>query len=323
MQSYSNLKQVPGSNTIQNCIRTGHLYIRGGEKNMRTSNEMIDLVLSYAENDKRIRAVGLNGSRTNPNATRDMFQDFDIVYLVTEMDSFMEDRDWIDVFGDRIIMQTPENMSMFPPDLGGRFSYLMLFTDGNRIDLTLVPMEEKEIYCNEDKLTVILMDKDNCLPEVPPPTDKDYWAKCPSAEFYADCCNEFWWVSTYVVKGLWRREILYAHEHLNNILRPMLFKMLEWKVGIDNDYSISVGKCGKYLEKYLSEKCWQELLSTYASGSKDDVWRALFAMANLFRATALYVAERLGFEYKSDEDERVTAYLEHIKHLSPDASKIY
>ena len=60
-----------------------------------------------------------------------------------------------------------------------------------------------------------------------------------------------------------------------------------------------------------------------ASGSKDDVWRALFTMANLFRATALYVAERLGFEYKSDEDERVTAYLEHIKHLSPDASKIY
>lgn len=290
---------------------------------MRSPNEMMELVLTYAKNDERIRAVGLNGSQTNPNAPKDMFQDFDIVYLVTEMNSFKEDQQWIDVFGQRIIMQTPENTSMFPPTLGGRFSYLMLFQDGNRIDLTLVPIEEKDTYCKEDKLTVILMDKDNSLPEIPSPIDEDYWAERPSADFFSDCCNEFWWVSTYVAKGLWRREILYAHEHLNNVLRPMLLKMLEWKVGIDNDYSVSVGKCGKYLEKYLSEKCWEELLSTYANGSYDDVWRALFAMVSLFRTTALYVADRLGFNYKSEEDKQVTAYLEHIRRLSPNATEIY
>ncbi|QUG43762.1 aminoglycoside 6-adenylyltransferase [Psychrobacillus sp. INOP01] len=290
---------------------------------MRTSNEMIELVLNYAKNDERVRAVGLNGSRTNPNAPKDMFQDFDIVYLVTDMNSFVEDQHWIDVFGERIIMQTPENMSMFAPELGGRFSYLMLFTDGNRIDLTLVPIEEKDKYCKEDKLTVILMDKDNCLPELQPPTDVDYWAKRPSAEFFSDCCNEFWWVSTYVAKGLWRREILYAHEHLNNILRPMLLKMLEWKVGIENSNSVSIGKCGKYLEKYLSEKCWHELLSTYASGSYEDIWRALIAMINLFRSTSKIVADRLGYEYSREEDERVTTYLEHVRQLSPNATEIY
>ena len=47
---------------------------------MRTSDEIIELVLGYAANDERIRAVGLNGSRTNPNAPKDLFQDFDIVY---------------------------------------------------------------------------------------------------------------------------------------------------------------------------------------------------------------------------------------------------
>ena len=284
---------------------------------------MFDLVLSYAANDERIRAVGLNGSRANPNAPKDMFQDFDVVYLVTEMDSFMKDSHWIDVFGERIILQTPEKMSLFPPTLGGRFSYLMLFTDGNRIDLTLVPIEEQDKYCNEDKLTVILMDKDNCLPKVPPPTDEDYWVMRPYAEFFADCCNEFWWVSTCVAKGLWRKEILYAHEHLNNILRPMLFKMLEWNVATENNYSVSIGKYGKYLEKYLSEKSWQELLSTYAGGSYDDVWRALFAMVHLFRNTAIIVADRLGFEYSSEEDERVTTYLNHIKSLSPNAKEFY
>jgi len=39
----------------------------------------------------RIRAVIMSGSRANPNARRDLFQDFDIVYLVTDVDSFRDD----------------------------------------------------------------------------------------------------------------------------------------------------------------------------------------------------------------------------------------
>lgn len=138
---------------------------------MRTEQQIMDLVLKVAAQDERIRAVGMNGSRTNPKAPKDIFQDFDIVYLVTKIDSFINDPTWVDTFGERIIMQTPENMSMFPSELGERFSYLMLFTDGNRIDLTLIPIEEKDIYCKEDKLTIILMDKDHSLPGVLPPTE--------------------------------------------------------------------------------------------------------------------------------------------------------
>ncbi len=36
---------------------------------------------------------------------------------------------------------------------------------------------------------------------------------------YDDCCNEFWNVTTYAVKGLCRKEILFAIDHLNQILR--------------------------------------------------------------------------------------------------------
>ncbi|WP_440897019.1 aminoglycoside 6-adenylyltransferase [Amphibacillus sp. Q70] len=280
---------------------------------MRTEQEMFDLILEVAKQDKRVRAVVMNGSRTNPNVPKDMFQDFDIVYLVTEMESFIDQPDWIDTFGERLIMQTPENMSLFPPELGGRFSYLMLFNDGNRIDLMLVPIEEKNDYCQEDKLTVILLDKDNVLPVLPLPTDVDYWVKRPTVEHFADCCNEFWWVSTYVAKGLWRKEILYAQDHLNQNVRPMLLKMLEWQVGIETDFSVSIGKSSKYLEKFLSKENWERLLSTYGDGSYQSIWRALFVMGDLFRDTASFVADKMGFEYSIDEDQRVTTYLKQIK----------
>src|SRR5690625_5870810 len=68
---------------------------------MRTEQEMYDLILKVANEDQRVRAVAINGSRANKNAPKDIFQDYDIVYLVNDMASFLEEPNWVDVFGDR------------------------------------------------------------------------------------------------------------------------------------------------------------------------------------------------------------------------------
>ena len=47
---------------------------------MRTENEMYDLILGVAKSDVRIKAVYMNGSRTNEKVPKDIFQDYDIVY---------------------------------------------------------------------------------------------------------------------------------------------------------------------------------------------------------------------------------------------------
>ncbi|MGX4586058.1 aminoglycoside 6-adenylyltransferase [Paenibacillus chitinolyticus] len=288
---------------------------------MRSEQEMFDLIVKVAENDSRVRAVGLNGSRTNPNVSKDIFRDYDIVYLVTDVESFRNDPDWVNVFGERMIMQTPEDMALFPNEPGNRFAYLMLFTDGNRIDLTLIPLEEKEMYCREDKLTVILLDKDNDLPALPPPTDEDYWVQRPDAQRFADCCNEFWWVSTYVAKGLWRQEILYAIDHVN-LVRAMLLKMLEWKVGMDTGFSLSIGKNGKFLKRYLDEEFWKKLLSTYEIGDYEQVWNALYVTGELFEPVALQVAAEFGYTYPAEEAEKIKSYLRQVQLLAPDARDI-
>ena len=77
---------------------------------MRTEQEMFDLILNFARQDERIRVVTMNGSRANPNIQPDKYQDFDIVYVVTEMESFLADDGWLDIFGKRIIMQKPDTM---------------------------------------------------------------------------------------------------------------------------------------------------------------------------------------------------------------------
>lgn len=281
---------------------------------------MIDLIKKFAEQDERIRAVGMNGSRTK-KAPKDPFQDYDIVYFVTDMDSFINRVDWIKVFGELIIMQRPDHSVLYPSNRD-QYAYLMLFTDGNRIDLTLWPVEKSKEWIQDDKLAKVLLDKDSIFPMLPSPTEQDYWVNKPSQQLFDDCTNEFWWVSTYVAKGLWRNEILYAMDHLQ-IIRNMLLKMLEWKIGIETDFTISIGKNGKYLEKYLEKEIWNTLLNTYPKGNIDDIWDALLTMTNLFEQITLEVANRLQFNYSFTEVKKVRAYLEHIQQLPLDAKEIF
>ena len=112
---------------------------------MRKEHEMMELILSFAENDERVRLVGMEGSRVNAQVPKDLFQDYDVTYVVSDMESFKRNDDWLFFFGRRIIMQKPEAMSLFPPTLGNWFSYLMLFEDGTRIDLKLIPLEELDL----------------------------------------------------------------------------------------------------------------------------------------------------------------------------------
>ena len=137
---------------------------------MRTEREMTALILGVAERDARVRAVFMNGSRANPNAPRDIFQDYDIVYVVEETASFRAQPGWVDVFGERLVMQTPDEMDHAagqPTDLARCYGYLMQFADGNRIDLRLMTLPRALEECQSDSQTIVLLDKDGILPPLP------------------------------------------------------------------------------------------------------------------------------------------------------------
>ncbi|UZW65302.1 aminoglycoside 6-adenylyltransferase [Priestia flexa] len=168
---------------------------------MRSKEEVMNLILSYAKNDDRVRAVGMCGSRVNPKTPRDHFQDYDIVFIVSEMESFLSDPTWVDYFGERFLTQMPEQTTLFPPSLGGKFSYLMLFQDYTRIDLTLCPLSLKEDWNRGGEgISTILLDKDDLFRAPQLLSDKQYHLQMPTEANFLDCCNEFWWVCTYVVK---------------------------------------------------------------------------------------------------------------------------
>ncbi|WP_274365591.1 aminoglycoside 6-adenylyltransferase [Paenibacillus thermotolerans] len=293
---------------------------------MRSEKEMFDLILGVAEKDERIRAVYMNGSRTNPNALADIFQDYDIVYVVTETASFIKDEDWINVFGELLIKQEPDKIDRAlgrNADFSRSYTYLMLFKDGNRIDLHIETKQSMMDGYVSDKLTLPLLDKDHCLPSIPAPTDVDYHVKKPSEPLYLGSCNEFWWCLQNVAKGIWRDELPYAKLMFDTIVRKPLDEMVSWWIGTKHDFQVSPGKMGKYFKRYLPEPYWNMYKATYSDSDYDNMWNSVFAACELFRITAKDVAECFGYTYEIREDVNMTSYLERVKELPSDARGIY
>jgi aminoglycoside 6-adenylyltransferase len=288
---------------------------------MRSEKEMLDLILGYARGNEDVRAVIMNGSRVNPDAKKDPFQDYDIVYLVKSVEPYRRNPEIPRYFGDILILQTPEDMVDPPPSNDGGYGYLMQFMDGNRIDLGFYPTEHAR-RCVEDTLSVVLLDKDHLIGELPPPNDLGYLPQKPTAKAFEDCCNEFWWVTPYAAKGLWRDELTYAKQILDVYIRDQLMKMLTWYFGLKTGFQKSPGKEGKYLKGPIGDELWDMLERTYSDARPESTWEALFVMGELFRQVAKVVASEFRFTYPEQDDRNVSAYIRRIKALPRDARTI-
>ena len=281
---------------------------------MRSSEEIKRLIIDFAKNDDRVRAILLNGSRANNKISPDKYQDFDVVYIVNDIESLISDKDWTSIFGGKLIWQLPDQMLVGKnvSEKGVTFALLMLFTDGNRIDLTLFPKNEIRTNYKPDSLTIVWLDKDNMFSNIGLPDDSDYLVKEPTEKEFLDTCNEFWWVCTYVAKGLLRNEIIYSKEMLETVVRPMFMNLVAWHIGTETNFSVSVGKGGKFIKSFLPPDLYKRILQTYFDHTLENNWKALFVVTEIFGHLARAVSGKLKFEYITADEKNVVTYLNQL-----------
>lgn len=293
---------------------------------MRSNDEMMKMLMDTAKEDSRILAVYMNGSRTNPSAIKDIFQDYDIVYTVTDTAPFIEDKTWIDRFGERLYMQMPEAMDMMMKkacDVENSYGWLMQFKDGNRLDLHVKSIKASIEEVTADSLTKILLDKQHVLPNIPEASESHYYMKKPTKEVYDCTCNEFWWITNNIAKGLWRSDVTYVMDMLNFHLRPCALNMLGWYSGINHGFNHSMGKSGKYLSHYLPTDLWKQYLHTYSSIEIDAMWDSVYTLCDLFDNIARSVGLYLKCPYDDEMANNAMLFLRNAQLLPKDSKTIF
>ena len=268
---------------------------------MRTEPQMLDLILQTAKVlQVDVDAVAMSGSRTNPNALKDEFQDYDVVYVVDDLDTLTSNLAWLDQFGTRIIEQ--HNI------LGNRRLYLMLFEDGNRIDLTLCPKDHIQEWVDSEAEFIVLEDKKGLF-ESFSPKPQCYWTNPASAIEFEKACNEFWWVSAYVGKGICRNQVIYATDHLYGICQQELLKILAWQVASDKG-TVDVGKNYKYLYNYLPAEKEKEFSALLDFADQKSLTKSLLATMDFFHKEAQDFSLKTGFHYDKETAEKMIEYAE-------------
>jgi len=266
---------------------------------MRTEIEMFDVILQTAK-VLQVNAIAMSGSRTNPNAPKDEFQDYDVVYIVEDLDALVADLAWLERFGKRMIEQHVL--------VDHRRLYLMLFEDGNRIDLTLCPKEHIKEWVDSEADFMVLDDAQGLFAPYAP-TPKRYWTAPASATDFDKSCNEFWWVSAYVVKGIYRNHLVYATDHLYGICQQELLKLLAWQVAADKG-TVDVGKNYKYLFQYFPAEKEKEKEFTALLDFSDQkkIARSLLATMHFFHKEAQAFSLKTGFHYDKATAEKMIEY---------------
>ena len=268
--------------------------------NMRTETEILDILIKTAKNLK-VKAVAMSGSRACPKAPKDEFQDYDVVYIVDDFDNLTSDLSWLDQFGKRIIEQEVA--------LDHRRLYLMLFEDGNRIDLTLCPKEHIQEWVDSEAGFTVLEDPEHLFEPYSQNLER-YWTSPATETNFVNSCNEFWWVSAYVVKGIHRNHLVYATDHLYGICQQELLKLLAWQVVADKG-TVDVGKNYKYLFTYLSAEKEKEFSNLLDFSSIEKLTQSLFATMQLFHQEAQFFAQKMGFDYDTEVAEKMIEYAKH------------
>jgi aminoglycoside 6-adenylyltransferase len=286
---------------------------------MRTEQEMIKTVVSVAKKDERVRAAYMYGSRACASNKSDSYSDYDIAYVVTETESFLDDKEWLSNFGDiTFALDGYRNQNSFlmkeVNDLSRRSVWSMLFSDGNRIDLLIEIIDEAKKHKHiEGEAIIVLLDKDCILPENTASSDKAIPIIKPHENQYTACCSGFWWFISYIAIGVARNQLPYVVEwfisHNSMTLKPML----EWYIGVQTDFTASKERDNRYYEKYLSADLHDLYVKTFSNSDRENLWNAIYSTCELFSKTASSVGNYFGFTYNRHEEASMMEYLDKIE----------
>ncbi|MBT3273141.1 MAG: aminoglycoside 6-adenylyltransferase [Spirochaetales bacterium] len=285
---------------------------------------MLNIILAYAEKEDLVRAVLLNGSRVNPNVLKDPFQDYDIVYLVTEVEKFRNEDYVVPHFGDVIVVEQPL-IGPWPPDDadGSYYNYNIQLLDGNRIDVSFYHVNKLNELLS-DSLTTVLVDKDNLIPTLPPSNENSYFIKKPTQKLYDNCCTGFLFaLGSHIPKTIWRKKLPLLKFHIEAWLRQPVVMMMGWEIGLRRGWNTSLGSCGRYLACLLEPDMWNDYKGTYVDFEYGNLWESLFLFLQIFSRSAIFVAKSFGYRFPYEKADKVKAFLDHVHTLPDDAEQIY
>lgn len=270
--------------------------------------QLLNHVLAWAKQQPDVRALLLVGSRARQQPSADAFSDLDFEIYTTTPEAYRDIPDWLGSLG-RVWVCVPHTRG------DGVTEHLVLYDEGQKVDLSFLPLPWLENMVATQKLTTVyhrgywvLLDKDGLVAKLPPPGGPPQ-AERPSLDQFTQVIHAFWYGAVYVAKQIRRRQ-LWLVKYRDWTMKQELLQILEWRARFirqaDPWYD------GKFMLDWADPETKDALSGVFGRFDAADSWRALLATMDLFRRLAQETAVALDYPYPTLLNQQVTGYVETL-----------
>jgi aminoglycoside 6-adenylyltransferase len=277
--------------------------------------QLIEKYVRWAMSDPGTRAAIIIGSRARADHPADEWADLDVIVVTPDLQRYAATTDWLESIGNPWL-------TFIEQTLGGGIERRAVFEGGLDVDFALVPTEwVRQIVSTgvpPDLADIIrrgvrvIVDKDGLAAQLlQMPLDAPLPCPPTQAEFL-EVVNDFWYHTIWTAKHLRRGELWWAKSCCDDYLKSRLRRVMEWHARAMKGQSYDTWMRGRFLEEWADPRAVEELKGIFAHYDAEDVWRALLATMDLFRRMAVSTAERLGYPYLKQGDERATELVKAI-----------
>jgi aminoglycoside 6-adenylyltransferase len=276
----------------------------------------MEKLVSFASESELIQAMILFGSRARGKNGADKYSDYDIIFLVKDVDYFLNTNQWLNQIENYYIsFQEPtaaygqERRVFFRDAMDMDFLfYDVKYSDRLAADHTIQSFFSRGYMILVDKIDFEGAIERNKQSEPMKEINTVFTEK----EFI-NLANTFWFHSIWSVKKLLRGETWAAKSCVDDYMKDLLRQMLEgYSKAVNNDFD--VWHDGRFFDNWVDEKIKIQLKTAYGTYDAKDILRALNNTMHIFSEVSSRTAAVLDYDnpimtetYAVEQVEKLTS----------------
>jgi aminoglycoside 6-adenylyltransferase len=280
---------------------------------MNSYDEIMQKLVSLAKGLELIQAMILFGSRVRSKNTADKYSDYDIIFLVKDVDYFLNTDQWLTQIEEYYI-------SFQEPTAACGQERRVFFRDAMDMDFLFYDVKGAERLVADHTIQAffshgyrILVDKIDFNSVIERNKPFEEIKTNFSEKEFINLANTFWFHSIWSVKKILRGEIWSAKKCVDGYMKDLLRQMLEEysKAVYSNDFE--VWHDGRFIDDWIDQSIKKQLKASYGIYDATDILRALNNTMQLFSEVSVKTAVILDYAYPITAE---TYAVEQVKKLT-------
>lgn len=245
---------------------------------MESDKTIIEKLVSFAEQSDLIQAMILFGSRAREKNAADKYSDYDIIFLVTDVDYFLDTDQWLNQIETYYI-------SFQEPTAAGGTERRVFFSDAMDMDFLFYDAKKSERLAADNIIQSffsrgyqVLVDKidfTDAIGRHRPSVQAEEIKTSYTEKEFINLANTFWFHSIWAVKKILRGETWAAKSCVDGYMKDLLRQLLEGYSKAVNGNDFDIWHDGRFFDNWVDETIKEQLQTAYGSYDSKDILRAL------------------------------------------------